>query len=84
MNYIRSGNTTVTVDEMEGCKIVRNIHASVIGVKDCSRKFIFTTPELKTIQRNKAARENRQSREQVMRDCGLVKVKGALGGTYWE
>ena len=26
----------------------------------------------------------RQDREQVLRDCGLVKVRGALGGTYWE
>jgi len=26
----------------------------------------------------------RQDQEQVMRDCGLVKVKGVLGGTYWE
>ena len=30
--------------------------------------------------KNKARRE----REQVLRDSGLVKVKGALGGTYWE
>jgi hypothetical protein len=26
----------------------------------------------------------RREREQVMRDCGLVKVRGALGGIYWE
>ena len=26
----------------------------------------------------------RRAREQVLRDCGLVKVKGAMGGTYWE
>ena len=26
----------------------------------------------------------RREREQVLRDLGLVKVKGALGGTYWE
>jgi uncharacterized protein with NRDE domain len=26
----------------------------------------------------------RKERESIMRDCGLVKVKGALGGTYWE
>ena len=29
-------------------------------------------------------RVNQQIREQVMCDLGLVKVKGALGGTYWE
>jgi hypothetical protein len=26
----------------------------------------------------------RRNRDQAMRDLGLVKVKGALGGTYWE
>ncbi len=30
--------------------------------------------------RNKARRE----RDQVMRDMGMVKVRGNLGGTYWE
>ena len=30
------------------------------------------------------ARQRRKERDQVMRDRGLVKVKGALGGTYWE
>lgn len=30
------------------------------------------------------ARENRKAREQAYRSCGLVKVKGTLGGTYWE
>ena len=30
------------------------------------------------------ANANRKAREQVMRDCGLVKVRGALGGIYWE
>ena len=32
------------------------------------------------LRRNAARRE----REQVLRDCGLVKVKGQLGGVYWE
>lgn len=32
--------------------------------------------QLKKIRRNE--------REQAMRDLGLTKVKGALGGTYWE
>lgn len=29
-------------------------------------------------------RRNRRMRDQVRRDCGLVKVRGALGGIYWE
>ena len=27
---------------------------------------------------------SRKAREDVMRSLGLVKVRGALGGTYWE
>ena len=38
------------------------------------------TPEEKRIRRNALRRE----RDQVMRDMGLVKVRGNLGGTYWE
>lgn len=35
--------------------------------------------------RHKAkAKANRQARDEVMRSLGLKKVKGALGGTYWE
>lgn len=29
-------------------------------------------------------RTNRAAREDAMRSLGLVKVRGALGGTYWE
>jgi hypothetical protein len=36
--------------------------------------------EAKRLRRNKA----RRMRDQVMRDCGLTKVRGNLGGTYWE
>lgn len=35
-------------------------------------------------QRLAARRKARRERDQAMRDCGLVKVRGALGGTYWE
>ena len=37
-----------------------------------------------TAARRAKAKAARQAREQVMKDSGLVKVKGALGGTYWE
>lgn len=26
----------------------------------------------------------RKERDEVMKSCGLVKVRGAEGGTYWE
>jgi hypothetical protein len=32
----------------------------------------------------KETRVSKKEREQALRDCGLTKVKGALGGTYWE
>ena len=31
-------------------------------------------------EKNSARRE----RDQVRRDCGLIRVRGALGGVYWE
>lgn len=34
--------------------------------------------------RNAKARRARKAREAALRSCGLVKVRGALGGTYWE
>lgn len=37
-------------------------------------------------KRRKSAKRRaaRKAREAVMRSLGLVKVKGAMGGTYWE
>lgn len=52
-----------------------------IGGKDgenrcdsCDRK------EITRIKRSMA----RRMREAALRSCGLVKVRGALGGVYWE
>ena len=30
------------------------------------------------------ARRQRKERDQALRDIGMVKVRGAMGGTYWE
>jgi len=30
------------------------------------------------------ARQQRKDRESILRDLGLVKVRGAMGGVYWE
>lgn len=38
----------------------------------------------KARQRKERARKQRRERDQVMRDLGMVKVRGAMGGTYWE
>ena len=37
-----------------------------------------------TAKKRAKARAARKAREDLMRSCGLVKVRGALGGTYWE
>lgn len=33
---------------------------------------------------NAKARANRAARVDAYRSCGLVRVRGSLGGTYWE
>lgn len=38
----------------------------------------------KRSQRNAMARARRKEQADVMESLGLVKVRGALGGTYWE
>jgi uncharacterized Zn finger protein (UPF0148 family) len=35
-------------------------------------------------RRNARARMNRRARADVMDSLGLKKVRGAMGGTYWE
>lgn len=55
-----------------------------IGTKDGDNYC----PECEHGKRSEAkkarARKNRKARESVLRDLGMVKVHGALGGTYWE
>lgn len=34
--------------------------------------------------RRPKAKANRKAREDALRSLGLTKVRGALGGTYWE
>ena len=41
-------------------------------------------PTCKRKARQARTRQARKERESVMRDMGLVKVRGALGGVYWE
>lgn len=34
--------------------------------------------------RNKRVRANRRAMNEAMRSIGMTKVRGAMGGTYWE
>jgi hypothetical protein len=43
-----------------------------------------TPEEIARYWRNVKANAARKFRDQAMRSCGLVKVRGALGGIYWE
>jgi hypothetical protein len=55
-----------------------------IGTKDGENRCAACEEETQTKNRRVKARRQRKAREQAMKDCGLVKVRGALGGTYWE
>lgn len=37
-----------------------------------------------TYKRKEKRNAARRDRDQARRDCGLVRVKGNLGGIYWE
>ena len=41
-------------------------------------------PECIARRKTYRANQRRQDRDEAMKILGLVKVKGALGGTYWE
>jgi hypothetical protein len=45
-----------------------------------NQKEVEAKKEQKRLARNKARRD----RDQSMRDLGLVRVRGSLGGVYWE
>jgi hypothetical protein len=40
--------------------------------------------ETEAAKKRMEARKRRRDRDNAMRDMGMVKVKGNLGGTYWE
>ena len=46
---------------------------------DCENSDVPSPP-----QKKKTKTLSRKAREEVMRDLGMVKVRGKLGGTYWE
>lgn len=65
-------------------RVVRGLNTykiALVGnrwVVDCDDSAV--TRSAKRRERN----ATRRARDQAARDCGLVKVRGALGGTYWE
>jgi hypothetical protein len=41
-------------------------------------------PVIARMLSNARARMSRKAKESAYESCGMVKVRGALGGTYWE
>ena len=61
---------------------------NVCGIEFSGRDGENTCPDCEHNAQSKAkrarARANRKAREYALESCGLVKVRGALGGVYWE
>ena len=66
---------------MKFCEICNSEIATADGDNRCSG-----CEDHEVDSKTKKARRNRQRRErhQVMIDCGLVRVRGELGGVYYE
>lgn len=53
--------------------------------RTAKREHSPTCAQCKARVRTRAANANRRERDDVMRSCGLVKVRGSVSGrTYWE
>lgn len=51
----------------------------------CGTDGEYPTKEVEArILKTTKSRIRAQTSKQAMRDCGLVRVRGALGGIYWE
>lgn len=54
-----------------------------IGTKDGENRCEPCEEAVSRAKRTKAS-ANRRARAEAMRSLGMVRVRGALGGTYWE
>lgn len=70
-------------------------HADCVKLAVVGKEYMFTwreksevekavAKEAKRIARQRRANTNRKERDSIMRDMGLVKVRGNLGGTFYE
>jgi len=63
--------------------IIRKKSDQKIYIREFSFNEIKYHGPYKDLKAAKLAR-NRREKDEAMKSLGLVKVKGALGGTYWE
>ncbi len=54
------------------------------GTKDGENRCQECEDGLRTKAKREKAKANRKAKEEALRSCGLVKVRGALRGVYWE
>lgn len=55
-----------------------------IFTRDGENRCAVCEEGLATKAKKDRAKANRKAKEDVLRSCGLVKVRGAMGGTFWE
>lgn len=55
-----------------------------IDTKDGENKCGACEREIRNTRQRARRRANRAAMQAVMESCGLVKVRGALGGIYYE
>lgn len=55
-----------------------------IYTRDAENECLECEDAQDTKRRGIKAHASRLAREDALASCGLVKVRGALGGTYWE
>lgn len=56
----------------------------ICGVEIDTPDGINLCPACQKKASRQRAKENRKARESALRSLGLVKVRGAMGGVYWE
>ena len=54
------------------------------NIYDAPKVIIDLNKQDAAEKKRKLRNKQRRERDQTLRDLGLKKVRGALGGTYWE
>lgn len=65
---------------MKFCKYCMEEISTPDGVNTCEE----CETGLKTARKKAAAKLQRKLRDQALKDLGLIKVRGAMGGVYYE
>ena len=71
---------------MKFCRICGEEFCGIEGARDGENvcRSCADATDARDVSKVAKVRANRKAREEALRSCGLVKVRGACGGTYWE